>query len=73
MRLTFRNILAACLCASVLIPAGAMAQEVSAGITGAVTDPSGAAVVGASVSARDVSRGTVWPTPDTCPGRFPWT
>lgn len=39
-----------------------LAQEVSAGITGRITDPSGAAVVGATVTARDVNRGTVWPT-----------
>jgi hypothetical protein len=38
------------------------AQEVSAGITGRITDPSGAAIVGATVTARDVDRGTVWPT-----------
>jgi hypothetical protein len=36
------------------------AQEVSAGITGRITDPTGAAIVGAT--ARDVDRGTVWPT-----------
>src|SRR5690242_7042987 len=38
------------------------AQEVSAGITGKVTDPTGAAIVGASVTARDQQRGTLWPT-----------
>src|SRR6478672_5931177 len=38
------------------------AQEVSAGITGRVTDPSGSAIVGANVSAKDVDRGTDWPT-----------
>ncbi|HUB78291.1 MAG TPA: carboxypeptidase regulatory-like domain-containing protein [Bryobacteraceae bacterium] len=37
------------------------AQESSA-ITGKVSDPSGAAVAGATVTARDVDRGTVWPT-----------
>jgi hypothetical protein len=39
-----------------------VAQEVSAGITGRITDPTGAAIVGAQVTARDVQRGTVWPT-----------
>src|SRR5579884_3950143 len=39
----------------------ALAQESSA-ITGKVSDPSGAAVAGASVTAKDVDRGTVWPT-----------
>ena len=37
------------------------AQESSA-ITGKVSDPSGAAVAGAAVTAKDVDRGTVWPT-----------
>jgi hypothetical protein len=46
-----------CLGASV-----ALAQEVSAGITGRVIDPSGAAIVGATVTAKDVDRGTTWPT-----------
>ncbi len=45
-----------------LLAAFAPAQEISAGITGRITDPSGAAVVNAAVTARDVQRGTVWPT-----------
>src|SRR3989442_15962175 len=36
------------------------AQEVSAGLTGRVTDPSGGAVVGAVVTMRDQERGTSW-------------
>src|SRR5262249_7679938 len=36
------------------------AQEVSASLTGRVTDPSGGAVVGAVVTARDQERGTSW-------------
>src|SRR5437588_5883106 len=39
-----------------------MSQEVSAGITGRVTDPSNAAIVGATVTAKDLDRGTEWPT-----------
>lgn len=39
-----------------------LSQEVSAGITGRITDPSGAAIAGAGVTARDTQRGTVWPT-----------
>jgi hypothetical protein len=35
---------------------------VSAGITGRVTDPSGSAIVGAAVTAKDQDRGTEWPT-----------
>src|ERR1700722_7894071 len=38
----------------------AAAQEVTAGITGAVVDSSGAAVKGASATATDTERGTVW-------------
>ncbi len=38
------------------------AQEVSAGITGRVTDPSGGAIVNASVTVLDQDRGTVFPT-----------
>ena len=37
-------------------------QEVSAGITGRVTDPSGSAIVGATVVAKNEARGTEWPT-----------
>ncbi len=39
-----------------------LAQEVSAGITGRVTDPSGGAIVNATVTAKDKERGTEWPT-----------
>src|ERR1700687_1115514 len=39
-----------------------LAQEVSAGITGRVTDPSGSAVANATVTAKDTERGTEWPT-----------
>lgn len=42
--------------------ATAFAQEVSASITGEVTDASGGAVTTAAVVARDLDRGTVWPT-----------
>jgi hypothetical protein len=37
-----------------------MSQEVSAVVNGIVTDPSGAAVVGATVTATDTARGTVY-------------
>lgn len=36
------------------------AQEVTAGIVGTVTDPSGAPIAGAAVTATDTQRGTVW-------------
>ncbi len=48
--------------AGVSEPWASYAQEVSAGITGRVTDPSGSAIVGASVTAKDQDRGTEWPT-----------
>ncbi len=56
------------------------AQEVSAGITGRVTDASGGSIVGAKVAAKDLDRGTDWPTttnddgiyvfPRVPPGRY---
>jgi len=59
------------------------AQEVSAGITGHVTDPSGGSIVGAKVKAKDLDRGTDWPTttnsdgiyafPRVPPGRYELT
>lgn len=39
----------------------ASAQEVTAAITGTVTDASGAPLSGATVTAKDVDRGTMWP------------
>jgi len=38
----------------------AWSQEVTASIVGTVTDPSGAPIKGASVTATDTDRGTVW-------------
>ena len=49
----------AVLCA---FPPPTQAQEITAAINGVVTDPSGAAVVGVKVSAKDLDRGTVVPT-----------
>jgi Carboxypeptidase regulatory-like domain/TonB dependent receptor len=42
-----------------MLAQAAVAQEVTGAITGKVTDPSGAAIVGATVIAKDVDRGTV--------------
>src|SRR5438552_12572074 len=39
---------------------GAQAQQATAGITGTVTDASGAAIVGAAVTAHDMIRNTSW-------------
>ena len=45
-----------------LIPASSWAQTVTGAFTGKVTDPSGAAVAGAKVTATDTQRGTSWST-----------
>jgi hypothetical protein len=50
-----------CCLTAVSFANSAFAQETSAGITGRVTDPSGAAIAGAGVTATDQERGTVWP------------
>src|SRR5437868_14660088 len=55
--------LGAVLCALVLLLASAnvvCAQEVTATITGTVTDSTGAAVAGATVTAKSVERGTTF-------------
>jgi hypothetical protein len=57
-----RKHLVALLAAFVLTTLPVLAQEVSAGITGKVTDPSGGAIANASVTAKDLDRGTDWPT-----------
>jgi hypothetical protein len=38
----------------------AWAQDVTATITGTITDPSGAPIIGATVTAHDADRGTAW-------------
>jgi hypothetical protein len=48
----------------------AEAQEVAATITGTVTDSTGAALSGATVTARDVDRGTFWPTTTNDDGAY---
>ncbi|MBV9088273.1 MAG: TonB-dependent receptor, partial [Acidobacteriaceae bacterium] len=45
-----------------ILALSAWGQEVTAVITGSVTDPSGAPVANANVTARDLDRGTTWPT-----------
>ena len=48
----------------------ASAQEVTAAITGRVTDPSGAIIPGAKVTATDQNRGTEWPTQTNADGFY---
>ncbi len=59
-----QSVALACLCLTlaVLICGAnvAFAQEVTATITGTITDPSGAAVVGATVTAKSVERGVTY-------------
>ena len=55
---------------AVLSTLSAFAQEVSAGITGRITDPSGASIVGATVTAKDLDRGTEWPTKTNVDGIY---
>jgi len=52
-----------------LAPA-AWAQEVTAAVTGRVTDPTGAAIAGATITARDLARGTVVKTESNIDGAY---
>ncbi|MCU1307186.1 MAG: hypothetical protein JWN45_1881 [Acidobacteriaceae bacterium] len=45
-------------------------QEVTAAIVGSVNDPTGAAISGATITATDVSRGTVWTVQTNNVGAF---
>jgi hypothetical protein len=56
--------------ATILAVSPVWAQEVTATITGSVTDPSKAPVVGASLVARDVERGTSYSTQTNDDGVF---
>jgi len=53
-----------------LLPSYTWAQEVTASIVGTVVDPSGAAVSGATITARDLDRGTVLATTTNDAGAF---
>src|SRR6185437_6967304 len=50
------------LAVTAVLPVNLFAQEVTAAINGTVTDPSGATVANAKVTATEQDRGTVWPT-----------
>ena len=58
------------LAALFLLPYSAWAQEVTASIVGTVVDPSGAAVSGATITAKDLDRGTVLTTTTNDSGAF---
>lgn len=53
-----------------IAPRPIVAQEITGGITGTVTDPSGAAIPGAKVTATNVAQGTVWPTETNAAGVY---
>jgi Carboxypeptidase regulatory-like domain len=53
-----------------VIPQFAWGQEVTAGITGTVVDPSGAAVKGAKITATDTDRGTIFTAETNASGIF---
>jgi hypothetical protein len=55
---------------SLVFPALSPAQQVTAAITGRVTDASGATVPGANVVATDKDRGTEWPTSTNAEGVY---
>src|SRR5215510_13134211 len=50
--------------------ATALGQQVTAAILGNVTDPNGAPVARAKVTARDEARGTIWTTETNTEGVF---
>ena len=54
----------------VLCACAASAQEVTAGVTGTVTDQSGGAILGAAVKAKSVERGTEWNTETNAEGIY---
>ncbi|HJZ99117.1 MAG TPA: carboxypeptidase regulatory-like domain-containing protein [Candidatus Solibacter sp.] len=56
-----------------LVAALCSAQESSATITGKITDPSQAAIAGATVTARDAERGTTWSTKTNDEGVYTFT
>lgn len=58
------------LAALFLLSSSTQAQEVTASIVGTVVDPSGAAVSGATITAKDLERGTVLTTTTNDTGAF---
>jgi len=58
------------LLAALTIVPSAWTQEVTAAIVGTVTDPSGAPIKGATVTARNVDQGTIWTAETNDTGDF---
>ena len=65
-----RSVLLLFLASGVLLSSFARAQEVTASIVGTVLDPNDAAVHGATVTAKDIDRGTVLTTTTNDAGAF---
>ncbi len=75
MKLNHRMLLipvsAVCLMVLMLLASStAWAQQAAGSITGLVLDPSGSAVANATVTVRDVDRGTTWTTKTTDAGLY---
>src|SRR3984957_8548965 len=64
------TLLAALLLAVLAILTPIQAQETTGAINGTITDPSGAPIVGATVTASDVARGTEFPTQTNNDGAY---
>src|SRR5215469_9257825 len=64
------RILILAIASSAVFESAAWAQEVTAAITGKISDPSAAAIAGAAVTARDTERGTVWKTVTNMEGTY---
>jgi Carboxypeptidase regulatory-like domain/TonB dependent receptor len=60
MRLSIRFLFALTFVALLVFVQGVAGQEVTAGIIGTVVDASGAPILGATATAKDLSRGTEW-------------
>jgi hypothetical protein len=65
-----RNVLCSFLAILVSCSVAALGQDISSKITGTVTDASGAVISGATVTARDTSRGTAYPTQTNSAGVY---
>jgi Carboxypeptidase regulatory-like domain/TonB dependent receptor len=69
-----RTLLVSLLCLWVVllafVPQPAWGQQVTAAITGTVTDPSGAPIANAMVTAKDTARGTAWMTTTNSDGVY---
>lgn len=76
MKLNFRSTSIRCLLSVSLLAvilattSPVWGQQASGTITGTVSDPSGAAVANATVTARDVDRGTTWTTQTNSSGVY---